>query len=121
MTACWTGCDAVLRQWHTLDASRADSSGLEHDVEPAELRMRREPTGGRGMDATDLLRVDHLERVAERRTALLLHLDDDHGSSAPKHEIELVAANASIGREEPVSAESVVAKGAPLAPIHAAS
>ena len=73
------------------------------------------------MHAARLLVVDHLQRVPERRAALLLHLDDENAAAAPQDEVELEAPDARIRREQAVAAESVVAKGESLAPVHAAS
>ena len=72
------------------------------------------------MHAPRLLLVDHLERISERAAALLLHLDDEEGSPAAQDEVELVGAGACVRLDQPVSAQSIVAKGAALAAVHAA-
>jgi hypothetical protein len=59
--------------------------------------------------------------MAERGAGLLLDLHHENVPTAPEYEVELVAPDASIGVEEPVAAEPVVAKGDSLAPVHATS
>ncbi|OFW75729.1 MAG: hypothetical protein A2Y55_10470 [Actinobacteria bacterium RBG_16_68_12] len=68
-----------------------------------------------------LLRVDHLERVAEAVPALLLHLDDEEATPAPEDEVELVASRVRVRVEQAVAAEPVVAERSALPAIHAAS
>lgn len=104
-----------------LDAPADDSRGLDGELEPGRFGMRGEPRLRRGEHAPRLLRVDHLEGMPEVGAALLLHLDDHEAAAAPEHEIELIASRARVRVEEAVAAEPVVAKGAPLAAIHAAS
>jgi hypothetical protein len=120
MEAPSTGRSTVLRQRDALHTTPAYACGLELDVESSEIRVRREPAGGRGSDATGLLLVDHLERVPEAGAALLLHLDDEDAATAAQHEIELVPPHPNVRGQEPVSAESVVTEGDSLAPVHAA-
>jgi hypothetical protein len=121
MNAASTGGCAVLRQWNPLDPPSLDARRLELDVETAELGMRGQPTRSGGPDATDLLLVDHLERVAELGTTLLFDLDDEDAPAAPEHEVELVAADAHVRCQQAVAPESVVVEGAALAAVHAAS
>jgi hypothetical protein len=59
--------------------------------------------------------------MAERGAGLLLDLDHEHATTASQDEVELVAADPNVRVEEPVAAESVVAKGDSLAPVHATS
>ncbi len=101
--------------------STSDAHCLELDVEACELRPCGEPSRSRAPYVAHLLLVDHLERMPEGITALLLHLDDQDAAPPSQHEIELVAADARIRREQPVSTEAVVAEGDSLAPVHAAS
>jgi hypothetical protein len=110
-----------LPERDSLDPAPADACSLKREIEVCEVRMPCEPRLRRGVDAPHLLRVDHLEGIAVVGTPLLLHLDDNEAAAAPQHEIELVSTNARVRVEESVSAEPVVAKGAPLAAIHAAS
>ena len=83
--------------------------------------MGRQPTPGCRVHPPDLLLVDHLERMPERRSALLLHLDDHDAVTASQNEIELVAPCSRVCLEQPVATEPVVTKGDSLAAIHAAS
>jgi hypothetical protein len=115
-----TGCAEVLQR-NPLDAAPADSRGLERDVQSGELGMRGKPAGSGGVYATSLLVVDHLERVAEHGAALRLHLDHDEASPTPQDEVELVASDSRVGRDQAVSTEPVVAERAALAAVHAAS
>jgi hypothetical protein len=73
------------------------------------------------MDAAHLLLVDHLERIAVGRAALLLHLDDEQPHAATQDQVELVPPHTRIRLEEAVPAKPVVEKGAALAAVHAAS
>ena len=54
--------------------------------------MGAEPVDRGRLHASSLLVVDHLERVPERRTALLLHLGDDDPPAPTHDQVELVAA-----------------------------
>jgi hypothetical protein len=56
-----------------------------------------------------------------RRARFLLHLDHEEPSAPPQHEVELVATDTRVRRQEPVAAEPVVVEGAALAAVHAAS
>jgi hypothetical protein len=82
--------------------------------------MRREPGVRRGVHAPHLLRIDHLERVTVSVPALLLHLDNDETAASAQNEIELVAGDACVGVQKPVSAQAVVPESEPLSAIHAA-
>jgi hypothetical protein len=59
-----------------------------------------------------LVRVHHLDRMAEVEPRAHLHLAEDEVRAAPDDEVELVAANASVARQDPVAAQAVVAAGA---------
>jgi hypothetical protein len=94
---------------------------LDGELEPGRLGMGSEPGSRGGVHAPRFLRIDHLEWMSEVGTALLLYLDD-HDTTAPaEDEVELEAGRTCVRSEKAVAAEPVVAKGAPLAAIHAAS
>lgn len=112
---------AVLRQRDPFDPAPTDTRGLEHELEPGMLGVRSQPGLRPLADAPYLLAIDHLQWIPELGAPLLLHLDDEQPPPAPKDEIELVPADPRVGVEEPVAAEAIVAEGAPLAAIHAAS
>src|SRR5262245_34440345 len=78
-------------------AAPADADRLELDAKPVEIRTAREPGGGGQAHAASLLGADHLERLAVRLAALLLHLRDDDAPAAPDDEIELVPAGVDVG------------------------
>jgi hypothetical protein len=59
--------------------------------------------------------------MPELGASFLLDLDHDEAAAAPQHEIQLVATDPRVGVEKSVPAEAIVAKGAPLAVVHAAS
>jgi hypothetical protein len=73
------------------------------------------------VDATLLLRADHLERPSVSVSSLSLHLDDDETSSAAEDEVELVSAGTNIRGEQAVAAQAIVAKRTALTRVHAAS
>jgi hypothetical protein len=104
-----------------LDAPSSDTRRLEHDLELGKLGMRCKPGVRRRLDAPHLLRIDHLEGIAVLDPALLLHLDHDEAATPAENEIELVSANAGVGVEKSVAAKAIVAEGASLSVIHAAS
>lgn len=110
-----------LSEGDALDSAAPHTRGFECEIEAREFRVRGQPYLRPRLDASNLLRVDHLERIPKTLTALLLHLDDDKAAAAAQNEIELVASDACIRVEESVAAKSVVAESAPLAAIHAAS
>ena len=112
-----------LAERYTFDPPPTNARGLEHELELelGELRMPGQPCQRSCADAPHLLFVDHLQRMPELGPALLLHLDDEKAAASPYDEIELVATDARVGVEKFVTAKSVVAKGAALAAIHAAS
>ena len=97
------------------------ADGLELDLEPGELGTGGEPGSRRARHAARLLGIDHLQRMTEGGAALLLDLDHDQTAPSAQDEVELVAAGAGVGLEQAVAAKPVVAKGAALAAIHAAS
>src|SRR5262245_60724396 len=119
MVARSTTRSAVLLERHALHAVAADTRRLECDVEVREVGPSREPARRRDADVSRLGLVDHLQRVTERASGLLLHLDDEDAASAAKYEVELVDTHARVRREQPVAAEPIVAKGDSLAPVHA--
>jgi hypothetical protein len=110
-----------LPERDALDPAPADACSLEREIEACEVRVRCEPGVRGGVHSSHLLLVDHFERIPVLGTSLLLHLDHDEAAAAPQHEIEFVSTYARVGVEQVVSAKSVVAEGAPLAAIHAAS
>jgi hypothetical protein len=111
----------VLEKRDSLDLSPAHPCGLDREPERGRLGMRCEPRPGRRVHTTLLLFVDHLERIAERRSSLLLDLDDQQPPPSTEDEIQLVAACADVRRQQPIAAEPVVAERAPLPRVHAAS
>src|SRR5689334_17191929 len=76
--------------------------------------MSLEPGLGGPPDPALLLRRHHLERVAEPRTALRLHLAEDEPAPAPGDHIELVASGPDVRAEDPVAAQAVPERRAPL-------
>ena len=83
--------------------------------------MGGQPTPSCRVDPSHLLLVDHLERVPERRSALLLHLDDHDAVASSQYEIELVAPGSRVCLEQSVATEPVMTEGDSLAAVHAAS
>src|SRR5918996_5282946 len=71
-----TGRDALLCQRYALHPPPAHAGGLEPELERRKLGAAGEPTSRGSMDTAHLLLVDHLERIAVGRAALLLHLDE---------------------------------------------
>jgi hypothetical protein len=90
----------------------------DHDVEAnpqaAALGVAREPGLRRVPHPPDLLRVHHLERVAESRPGLALHLAEHEVSAAARDDVELVPADPRIRVENAIGPEPVPAGGAPL-------
>ena len=76
--------------------------------------MAHEPSLRRVPHAPDLLGGHHLERIAEPRPGLALHLAEDDGSTAPRDDVELVATRPRVRVEDPVGPQAVPAGGAPL-------
>ncbi len=83
--------------------------------------MSREPGPGSELHPAHLLLVDHLERMPEGISALLLDLYHEHATPSTQDKIELISASASVGLEQAIPAEPIVTKGAALAAIHAAT
>lgn len=104
-----------------LHAAPGDTGSLEGNLQACELRTSSEPTMRGDSNAPHLLAVDHLERMPETRTALLLDLDEDESAATPEHEVDLVVPDPRVRGEQAVSTKAVVAEGAALAAIHAAS
>ena len=90
------------------------SDDVEADLALPELRVRCQPGLGGTSDPPLLLGGDHLERVAQLRPALRLHLAEDDRLAAAKYEIELVASGPGIRRQDPISAQPVVPLRTPL-------
>ena len=110
-----------LLERNALDPAVLHARCLEREIEPSELRVSGEPPARSHPHAANLLLVDHLERVPERRASLLLHLDEQHSPAATEDEVELVASDARVRVEQAVAAKPVVAEGAALARVQAAS
>src|SRR5476651_459917 len=90
----------------------------DHDVvadpQAPAFGMAREPGLRRVPHAPDLLRVHHLERIAESRPGLALDLAEHDGSATPRDDVELVPARPGVRVENPVGPQPVPAGGAPL-------
>jgi hypothetical protein len=110
-----------LPERDALDPAPADACSLEREIEACEVRVRCEPGVRGGVHSSHLLLVDHFERIPVLGTSLLLHLDHDEAATPAENEIELVSANAGVGVEKSVAAKAIVAEGASLSVIHAAS
>src|SRR5205823_3576771 len=95
-----------------------DGDEVEADVEAVELGPRGEPRLGRAAHATLLLDADHLGGVAERRTALLLHLDEPERAAAAGDEVDLVPGRPHVRAEDAPAAQPVPARGAALGRVH---
>ena len=106
---------------HALHSPPLNSRGLEPDLQPGDLGVDSEPRTSRCPYAARLLRVDHLQGMPETDTAFFLDFDHQDAAPSTQDEVELVAARASVGLEQAVAAEPVVAEGEALAAIHAAS
>lgn len=104
---------------HALDVAAAHGDRLEHDLEPGSLRVRGDPGRGSTPYPPSLFGVDHLERVAEVASALLLHLSHDEPAPAPEHEVELVPSCPHVRGHDSVSAEPIVPERNALPVIHA--
>jgi len=99
----------------------AYADGLEHELEVREVGLCGEP-GTRGEEhAAHFFRPDHLQRITEAGTALLLHLGYDDAAPTAYDEIELVPSGTHVRRDEAVPMQAIVAESAALAAIHAAS
>jgi hypothetical protein len=99
---------------NTLHLPSALGNDVEADFARAELRVRRQPGFGGMRDAPRLLGGDHLERIAQSRPALRLHLAEDDRPAAADDEVELVASRPGVGRQNPVPAQPVVPERTPL-------
>src|SRR6201986_2762529 len=79
-----------------LDAAVAHGDHVEADREACELGTNSEP-GLRGTAQPALLLVrHHLERVAEARAALLLHLDEAQRPATSHDQVELVSSRPDV-------------------------
>ncbi len=108
-------------QRDALDPTPVDADRLELDLEPGEVGTGGEPGSRRARHAAPLLGIDHLQGMTEGGSTFLLDLDHDQAAPSAQDEVELVAAGAGVGVEQAVAAKPVVAEGAALAAIHAAS
>ncbi len=76
--------------------------------------MAGEPRLGGTSEPAALLRRHHLERMAEVRRRLALHLAEDDSTAAPDDEVELVASRPDVCAENAITAQPVVTSGAAL-------
>ena len=83
--------------------------------------MRLEPGRRGAAHAPSLLAIDGADAAAVRLARALLHLDEHELPAAPGDQVDLVAAGADVGAEDPVAAEPVVPRREPLAAVHAAT
>jgi hypothetical protein len=105
---------ACLFERGALDPPPGHGYGLEAHLEACQLGPEREP-GLRGLpDAASLLRADGLEWVAEAGPASCLHLADDDRTTAPDHDVELVAAGPGVRGQNPIAPQAIVAADPPL-------
>src|SRR5689334_11608379 len=109
---------SLERVGQALEAAVADGDDVECDVEVGELGMPGEPRLRGTADATLLLLRHRLDRVAERRPALLLHLDEPQPPAAPRDQVDLVAGRPHVRAEDLPAAEAVPACGAPFGRVH---
>src|ERR1700758_5262696 len=98
----------------SLHAPVAHGDHVESDGEPRELGACTEPGLGGASEPTLLLGGQHLERGAEARAPLLLHLDKPERPPAPHDQVELVAARPDVLAEDPPASQPVPAHGSPL-------
>ena len=110
-------CCCRVKAWsdgHALELAGAHRHDLEPAFElltrwvPGEPRLRGEP------QPSQLLLVDHLERVTEPSAGLPLDLAKDEPPAAPDDQVELVTARPDVRAENAVAAQAVVAGGASL-------
>ena len=105
---------ALERPRQVLEPARAHDHHVEANPQAATFGMAREP-GLRGAPhPPDLLGVHHLERIAESRAGLALHLAEHDGSAAAGDDVELVPAGPGVRIENPVGVQAVPAGGLPL-------
>ncbi len=99
-----------------------DGGDLEADLErrgaPDAPGARRPRRGARGAASP---RFTAPTPPPKRSPRPLLHLDEDEPRAAAGDQVELVAAGADVGPEDPVAAQPVVARRDPLAAVHAAT
>src|SRR3989442_12081634 len=76
--------------------------------------MAGEPGLGREPQATLLLVIHHLERVTESFAQLLLHLAEDQPPASANDEVELVAGDPGIRRQDAIPTQAVPPHGALL-------
>src|SRR2546430_2527774 len=97
-----------------LEPTRSLGDDVEADPAASELGSCGEP-GLRGTaQAALLLAVDHLERVAEARAALALHLAEDELRAPARDHVELVPARPFVDAEDAVPADPVPPHGTEL-------
>src|SRR5579884_25004 len=109
-----TSLSSSERLRHPLEASVADGDDVEADRQPGEVGAGAEPRLRGAAEAPALLGRDHLERVAEPRAALLLHLDEAQRTAAPDDQVELVAAHPDVLAEDLPAAQPVPPHRTPL-------
>ena len=99
---------------YPFELTRANRDKLECDLEVAHLRMLGQPHLGGSPQTAPLLRADHVQRIAETVSTLGLHLAKNDPTAPPKHDVELVAAGARVGREYAVPAQPVMQTSTPF-------
>src|SRR5882672_694413 len=102
---------------HPLQMAAADGDHVEGDLEAGRLRMASKPGVGRDSEPTLLLVIHHLERVAESLAQLLLHLAEDQPPPSADDDVELVAGDPGVRRQDSVPAHAVPPDGALLGPL----
>src|SRR5688500_2789939 len=97
-----------------LELPRPDGDDLEPVVQAGRARIADEPRLRRAPHPPQLLRADHLERVAEAVAALPLHLAEDEPSAAAGDQVELVASGPDVRPEDAVAAQPIVPGRSPF-------
>src|SRR3989304_4030249 len=75
--------------------------------------MRGEERLCRAQQAPNLLLADHLQRIAEVKTAFGLHLAEDDTAAAPRDQVDLHAAEACVRRQHAEAAPEGVQPRSP--------
>ena len=93
---------------HPLDLPAANGHDLDRELQAVGLRVFCQPGLCGAAHAPELLRADHLERVAEALALLPLDLGEDDRATATDDQVDFVPARPDVPAQHSIAAQQVV-------------
>jgi hypothetical protein len=101
-----------------LQFPRTLHDDVERDATATLVSIGRQPRRRGAPDPADLLWRDHLQRIAETRPGLRLHLAEHESAPAAHDDVQLVPADPDVRSEDAIATQPVPADGSALGSVH---